>query len=160
EVGEFEVGRVVRAVLGDLPAPGNPPAAVLEPPGETLRERLALAPEPPLATTDAHLVDPADAAIVGIELVVGPVGCIAADQPHATGCLRHLDRPALDQVGARVVPLERRPRLAGPRLAAGRRRLHTPLADQQLEPGERLLRGGLIHRRLSTRRAGRPGPGR
>jgi hypothetical protein len=39
-----------------------------------LGERLALPPELPLAVADGHLVDAADAAFVGVQLEVRPVG--------------------------------------------------------------------------------------
>jgi len=78
-VGQVEVGRVVGAVLGLLPAADNRPAVVVESAGEALRERLAVAPELPLAVADAHLVHATNASIVGVELVVRPVGRVASN---------------------------------------------------------------------------------
>src|SRR5207302_2260950 len=104
-------------------------AAVLEPAGEALGEGLALAPEPPLAVADAHPVDAADASIIGVQLVVGPVCRVASHDRDYVGRLRHLHRRALNQVGAGVVPLDAAPRLARPRLAFWWDRLQPPLPD-------------------------------
>src|SRR5436190_18887640 len=77
-VDQIEVGLEVHAVLRLLPAAGDRVATVLEPAGEALGKGFALAPEPPFAIADAHLVDAADAPVVGIELVVGPVRRVAS----------------------------------------------------------------------------------
>src|SRR5919106_1150033 len=61
---KVEVGRVVGAVFGDLPAPGDRVPVIAERRCEALGERLALPPELPLAVADAHLIDAADAALV------------------------------------------------------------------------------------------------
>src|SRR4051794_23490020 len=144
-VDQVEVRLVVRAVLGLLPPADDPVATVLEPAREALGEGRALAPELPLAVADAHLVDAADAAIVRVELVAGPVGGVAPHDRDSVGSRRQLHRRALDHVGAGVMPLERGPRLARPGFAAGRDRLQRPFADERLELLQGALRGGLIH---------------
>src|SRR5215211_6734627 len=160
-VDQVEVGLVVRAVLRLLPAAGDRVPLVLEPAGEALGEGRALAPEPPLAVADAHLVDAADASIVGVELVVAPVRGVASHDRDSVGRLGHLHRRPLDQVRAGVMPLDRGPRLARPGFAARRDRLQRPLPDQRLQLLQRLLRGGLIHPApSSTPPAGRSGLGR
>src|SRR6185436_5374676 len=89
-VDEVEVGRVVGAVFGDLPASGDRVPVVADGRGEALGERLALAPELPLAVADAHLVDTADAALVRVQLEVRPVGRIASDDGDVVRCLGKL----------------------------------------------------------------------
>src|SRR5205814_697167 len=110
-------------------------------------ERLALPPESPLAVADAHLVDAADAALVRVQLEVGPVGRVASDDGDVVGRLGKLGRRALDQVCARGVPLERGASPTRPRLSVGPCGLEGPLADQRLELAERFLRGWLVHGR-------------
>src|SRR5918993_3511793 len=72
-VGKVKVGLPRAAVRRLLPAAGDRVAVLADRRGEALRERCALTPELPLPVSDAHLVDAADAALVGIELEVGPV---------------------------------------------------------------------------------------
>src|SRR2546428_468270 len=96
-VDEIEVGPVVGAVFGGLPASGDRVPVVAEGCWEALGERLALSPELPLPVADAHLVDAADAAHVGVQLEVRPVGRIASDDGEAVGRLGKLSRPTLDQ---------------------------------------------------------------
>src|SRR5215210_1842771 len=87
-VGEVEVGLPRQPVRRLLPAAGDRVAVIADRCGEALRERLALAPELPLPFSDAHLVDSADAALVGVELEVGPVGGVASNDRDGVGCLR------------------------------------------------------------------------
>src|SRR5829696_5428905 len=54
----------------------------------------------------------ADAALVGVELEVGSVGCVASHDRDGVGRLGHLHRRALYQVCARVMPFDRGPCLA------------------------------------------------
>src|SRR4051812_8112396 len=75
-IDEVEVGSPLSVVL-DLPAAVDPVAVVAEAADEALVEGLALARERPLAVADGHLVDPADAAVVGVELEVGAAGRVA-----------------------------------------------------------------------------------
>jgi hypothetical protein len=87
----------------------------------------------PLAVADAHLVDAADAALVGVQLEVRPVGRIASDEGDVVGRLGKLGRPTLEQMCPRVVPLEGDPSAARPRLSVGPFGLKGPFADQRLE---------------------------
>src|SRR5262245_47875306 len=103
---EVEVGRVVSAAFGDLPASGDGVAIVAEGRGAALGERLALPPELPLAVVDTHLVDPADAALVGVQLEVPAIGRIASDDRDVVRRIGMLGRSTLDQVSPRVMPLE------------------------------------------------------
>src|SRR5919202_5446125 len=86
-VGEVKVGLPRAAVRRLLPAAGDRVAVIADRPGKALRERFALAPELPLLVSDAHLVDAADAAVVGVELEVGPVGGVASHNRDAVGYL-------------------------------------------------------------------------
>src|SRR5215213_7948104 len=71
EVGLPAVSLVVLPVALDLVA------VVADGRGEALVERLALAPQLPLAVADAHLVDAANVPVVAVELVVAAVGGVA-----------------------------------------------------------------------------------
>ena len=108
--------------------PSSPKVAV-----KALGERLALPPELPLAVADAHPVDAADAARIGVQLEVRPVGRIASDDGDVVGRLGKIGRPTLEQMCPRGVPLEGDPSAARPRLSVGPFRLEGPLADQRLE---------------------------
>src|ERR671917_1503405 len=113
-VGEVEIGLPRGPVRCLLPAARDGVAVVADGRGEALRERLALAPELPPPVPDAHLVDPADAAFVGVELEVGPVRGVASHDRDGIGRPGRVHRRALHQMRARVVPFDRRPRPAGP----------------------------------------------
>src|SRR5918997_6190676 len=145
-VGEVEIGLPLAPVRRLLPAAHDRVAVVADRRREALRKRYALAPELPPPVSDAHLVDAADAALVGVELEVSPVCGVAAHDRDAVGCPGHVHRRALYQVRPRVVPLDRRPGLARPRRPARRPGLEGPFADQRLEPPQRLLCGWLVHR--------------
>src|SRR5215207_7151071 len=145
-VGEIEVGLPRRPIHRLLPAPHDGLAVIADRRAEALRERFALAPELPPPVSDAHLVDAADAALVGVELEVGPVRGIASHDRDAVGCLGHVHRRALHQVCFRVVPFDRGPCLARPRRPVRRLGLEDPFADQRLEPLKRLPCGWLVHR--------------
>src|ERR687894_301138 len=145
-VGEVEIGLPLAPVRRLLPAAHDRVAVVADRRREALRKRYALAPELPPPVSDAHLVDAADAALVGVELEVSPVCGVAAHDRDAVGCPGHVHRRALYQVRPRVVPLDRRPGLARPRRPAWRPGLEGPFADQRLEPPQRLLCGWLVHR--------------
>src|ERR671911_969610 len=145
-VGEVEVGLPRAAVRRLLPAAGDGVAVIAERRAEALRKRFALAPELPPPLSDAHLVHAADAALVGVKLEVGPIGCVASHDRDAVRCLGHLHRRALYQVCARVMPFDRGPCLARPWRPIRRLGLQDPFADQRLEPLERLLCGWLVHR--------------
>jgi hypothetical protein len=80
-------------------------------------ERVAFAPELPLAVADAHLIDTADAAIVGVELEVGPVRRVAADDRDDVRRGEQVDRRARNHVRPGLVPLEAGPCFARPALA-------------------------------------------
>src|SRR5215217_1207628 len=97
-VGEVEVGLPRQPIRRLLPAAGDRVAVIAYRRAEALRERLALAPELPLPFCDAHLVDPADAALVGVELEVGPVRGVASHDRDPVGRLGHVHRRALHQV--------------------------------------------------------------
>src|SRR5207247_7608099 len=84
-VDQVEIGLPAVALV-ELPAPLDPVAVVADAGGEALIERRALAPELPLAVADAHLVDAADVPLVGVELVIGTVGGVAAVDRDAVGC--------------------------------------------------------------------------
>src|SRR5215212_9983282 len=107
-VGEVEIGLPREPVRRLLPAAYDGLAVIADRRAEALRERFALAPELPPPVSDTHLVDTADAAIVGVKLEVGPIGCITSHDRDAVGCLGHLHRGALHQVCARVMPFNRR----------------------------------------------------
>src|SRR4029450_10552518 len=94
-VDQVEVG-LPAVSLVVLPAALDPVAVLADGCREALVEGLAIAPKPPLAIADAHLVDAADVPVVGIELVVGAVGSIAAVDADAVGRLRHFHRPTLN----------------------------------------------------------------
>src|SRR5919107_6222672 len=145
-VGEFEIGLPRQPVRRLLPAAHDGLAVVADRRAEALRERFALAPELPPPLSDAHLVDAADAALVGVELEVGPICCVASHDRDGVGCLGHLCRRALYQVCTRVMPFDRRPCLARPRRPLRRLGLEDPFADQRLEPLQRLPCGWLVHR--------------
>src|SRR5215212_1013426 len=145
-VGEVEIGLPRSPVRRLLPAAHDGLAVIADRRAEALPERFALAPELPPPVSDAHLVDAADAALVGVKLEVGPIGCVASHDRDGVGCLGHLHRRALYQVCARVMPFDRRPCLARPRRPLRRLGLEGPSADEQLEPLERLLCGWLVHR--------------
>src|SRR5215218_1149837 len=145
-VGEVEIGLPRATIRRLLPAAHDGLAVIADRRAEALRERFALAPELPPPVSDAHLVDAADAALVGVKLEVGPIGCVATHDRDAVGCLGHLHRRALHQVCARVVPFDRRPCLARPRRPVRRLGLQDPFADQHLEPLECLPCGWLVHR--------------
>src|SRR5215208_1732506 len=144
-VGEVEVGLPRAAVRRLLPAAGDRVAVIADRRGEALRERFALAPELPLPVSDAHLVDAADAAVVGVELEVGPVRGVASHDRDGVGCLGHVHRRTLHQVCSRVMPFDCGPCLARPRRPVWRLGLEGPFADQRLEPLQRLLCGWLVH---------------
>src|ERR687895_1092303 len=108
-VGKVKIGLPGAAVRRLLPAAGDRVAIITDRRAEALRERFALAPELPLPVSDAHLVDAADAALVGVELEVGPVRGVASHDRDAVRCLGHLHRRTLDQVCSRVVPFDRGP---------------------------------------------------
>src|ERR671915_1350663 len=93
-VGEVKVGLPRAAVRRLLPATSDRVAVIADRRGEALRERCALAPELPLPVSDAHLVDAAYAAVVGVELEVGPVRGVAAHDRDAVGGFGHLHRRA------------------------------------------------------------------
>src|SRR6266550_2107777 len=76
----------------DVPPTGDRVSVVAEGCREALGEGLALPPELPLAVADAHLVDAADAALVGVELEVRSVSRIASDDGVVVGRLRKLGR--------------------------------------------------------------------
>src|SRR5204862_6398831 len=78
-VGHVEVGLPVLAGPRQLPAAGDHRAVGAEGPGEALRERRALSLQRPLAGAKTHLVDATDPAVVGVELDVGSVRRVAAD---------------------------------------------------------------------------------
>src|SRR5918995_1231526 len=151
-VGEVKVGLPRAAVRRLLPAAGDGVAVIADRRGEALRERCALAPELPLPVSDAHLVDAADAALVGVELEVGPVRGVAPHDRDAVGCLGHLYRRARHQVRSRVMPLDRGPCLTWPRRPVWRLGLEGPFADERLEPLQRLLCSWLIHRFVPSSR--------
>src|SRR5918997_5307884 len=137
-VGEVKVGLPRAPVRRLLPAAGYRVAVIADRRGEALRERFTLAPELPLPLCDAHLVDAADAPLVGVELEVGPVRGVASHYRDGVWRPGHLHRRALHEVRPRVVPLDRRLGLARPRWPVRRLGLEGPLADQRLEPLERL----------------------
>src|SRR4051812_48313259 len=141
-IDEVEVGSPLSVVL-DLPAAVDPVAVVAEAADEALVEGLALARERPLAVADGHLVDPADAAVVGVELEVGAAGRVATDHARTVRSLGHLDRETLDHELAAFHPLERRRRLARPGRPARRRRLQCPLSEEGLELLQCILGCGL-----------------
>src|SRR5215203_3595330 len=143
-VDQIEVG-LPAVSLVVLPTALDPVAVLADGRGEALVERLALAPELPLAVADAHLVDAADVPVVGVELVVAAVGGVAAVDTDAVGRLRHLHGRTLEQKLAALQPFKGALGLTRPRLAAGWRRRLAPLTDQHLELLERLLRSRLIH---------------
>src|SRR3712207_6467548 len=143
-VGEVEIGLPPAPVRRLLPAARDRVTVVADRRREALRERYALATELPPPVPDAHLVDAADAALVGVELEVGPVRGVAAHDRDGIGRPGH--RRALHQVRPRVVPFDLRPGLARPRRPARRPGLEGPFADQRLEPPQRLLCGWLVHR--------------
>src|SRR5829696_9779472 len=145
-VGEVKVGLPRAAVRRLLPAAYDRVAVIADRRGEALRKRCALAPELPPPVSDAHLVDAADAALVGVELEVGPVRGVAAHDRDAVGCLGHLHRRAPHQVCSRVMPFDRGPSLARPRQPVWWLGLEGPFADERLEPLQRLLCGWLVHR--------------
>src|SRR5918993_2612933 len=111
-VGKVKVGLPGVPVRRLLPAAHDGLAVIADRRTEALRERFALAPELPPPVCDAHLVDAADAALVGVELEVGSVGCVASHDRDGVGCLGHLHRRALYQVCSRVMPFDRGPCLA------------------------------------------------
>src|SRR4051794_30352543 len=154
-VGQVEVGPPAVALV-DLPAALDRVAVVHEAAREALIEGFSLAPEPPLAVADRHLVDAADVPVVRVELVVAPIGGVGAHDADAVRRLGHLDLRALDQQPALRGPLEAGPRLARPGIAAGWDRLQVPVTDQGLERFEGGFSGWLIHRASSTRPARRP----
>src|SRR5215211_6460544 len=143
-VDQIEVG-LPAVSLVVLPATLDFVAVLADGRDETLVERLALAPQFPLAVADAHLVDAADVPVVGVELVVAAVGRVAAVDTDAVGRLGRLHGGTLEQKLAALQPFEGALGLTRPRLAAGRRRRLAPLTDQHLEFLERLLRSRLIH---------------
>src|ERR671911_397635 len=145
-VGKVKVGLPRQPVRRLLPAAGDRVAVITDRRAEALRERFALAPELPLPVSDAHLVDAADAALVGVELEVGPVRGVTSHDRDAVGCLGHLHRRAHHQVCSGVMPFDGGPCLAGPRRPVWRLGLEGPFAYQRLEPLERLLCGWLVHR--------------
>src|SRR5215203_6985518 len=151
-VGKVKVGLPRAPVRRLLPAAYDRVAVVADRRGESLRKRFALAPELPLPVCDAHLVDAADAALVGVELEVGPVRSVASHDRDGVGCLGHLHRRALHQVCSRVMPFDRGPCLARPRRPDWWLGLEDPFADQRLEPLERLLCGWLVHRFVPSSR--------
>src|ERR671911_1370789 len=144
-VGEVKVGLPRAAVRRLLPAAYDRVAVIADRRGEALRKRCALAPELPPPVSDAHLVDTADAALVGVELEVGPIGCVASHDRDAIRCLGHLHRRALYQVCARVMPFDGGPCLARPWRPVRRLGFEDPFADQRLEPFQCLLCGWLVH---------------
>src|SRR6202042_228547 len=103
DVRQIEVGRVVDAVVGPLPAAGDPPSAVLEPAGEPLRERGALAPQLPLGVVDAHPVDTAHAAIIRVQLVIGAIAGVAAHDRKGLRGVRVVGGSPLHEMSARRV---------------------------------------------------------
>src|SRR5262245_55664392 len=139
-VDQVEVGLPAVALV-ELPAPLDPVPVLRDPGCEALGEGLAVAPELPLAVADAHLVDAADIPIVGVELVVGAVGRVAAHHADGIRRLRQLDHRALEQQPpiAALEPLERRAGLARPRVAARGNRREGPLTDEHLQLLECLL---------------------
>src|SRR5215217_2905757 len=143
-VEQVEVG-LPAVSLVVLPAALDPVAVTANGLREALVEGLTFAPEHPLAVADAHLVDGADGPVVGVELVVGAIGGIAAIDADAVGRLRHLYGRTLEQQLAALEPLEGGRGLSRPRLAAGRCCHLAPLTDQHLHLLQRLLRGRLIH---------------
>src|SRR5215208_6270712 len=143
-VDQIEVG-LPAVSLVVLPAALDLVAVVADGRGEALVERLALAPQLPLAVADAHLVDAANVPVVAVELVVAAVGRVAAVDTDAVGRLGRLHGGTLEQKLAALQPFEGALGLTRPRLAAGRRRRLAPLTDQHLEFLERLLRSRLIH---------------
>src|SRR5215216_5123401 len=94
-VGKVKVGLPRVPVRRLLPAAGDRVAVIADRRSEALRERLALAPESPLPVFDAHLVDTADTALVGVELEVGTVRGVASHDRDAVGCLGHVHCRAL-----------------------------------------------------------------
>src|SRR5215210_1484055 len=151
-VGEVKVGLPRAALRRLLPAASDRVAVIADRRTETLRERCALAPELPLPVSDAHLVDAADAALVRVELEVGPVGGVASHDRDGVGCLGHLHRRARHQVCSRVMPFDRGPCLARPRRPVWWLGLEGPFADKRLEPLQRLLCGWLVHRFVPSSR--------
>src|SRR5215210_1596347 len=145
-VGEVEIGLPRQPVRCLLPAAHDGLAVIADRRAEALRERFALAPELPPPLSDAHLVDTAYAALVGVKLEVGPIGCVASHDRDGVGCLGHVHSRALHQVCSRVMPFDRGPCLARPRRRVRRLGLEGPFADQRLEPLERLPCGWLVHR--------------
>src|SRR5918994_4440141 len=145
-LGEVKIGLPLQPCLRFFPASHDRVAVIADRRAEALRERFTFAPELPLTVFDAHLVDAAYAALVGVELEVGPVRGVASHDRDAVGSLRHVHRRALHQVCSRVVPFDRRPCLARPRRPVRRLGLEGPFAYQRLEPLERLLCGWLVHR--------------
>ena len=132
KVGQVEVGGVMGAVLGLLPRTVDAPAVGPDDPGEALRKRLTLAPEPPRAIADAHLIHACHAPIIGVQLNVGSVGRIAPDDREAARRARHVDRRLNDQVCAGLMPPKDRLALPRPRLAGRTRCQQSPLANQRL----------------------------
>src|SRR5215210_6934856 len=86
-IGEVEIGLPRAPVRYLLPAAHDGLAVIADRRGEALRERFALAPEFPPPLSDAHLVDAADAALVGVKLEVGLVRGVASHDRDAVGCL-------------------------------------------------------------------------
>src|SRR5829696_75402 len=130
-VDQIEVG-LPAVSLVVLPTALDFVAVLADGRGEALVERLALAPELPLAVADAHLVDAADVPIVCVELVVAAVGGVTAVDTDAVGRLRYLHGRTLEQKLAALQPFKGALGFTRPRLAAGRRRLLAPLTDQHL----------------------------
>src|SRR5215210_9050906 len=149
-VDQVEVGFPAVSLVV-LPAALDFVAVLADGRGEALVERLALAPQLPLAVADAHLVDAADVPVVGVELVVAAVAGAAAVDTDAIGRLRHLHGGTLEQKVAALQPFEGALGLTRPWLAADRCRRLAPLTDQHLERLERLLRSRLIHGHPSSK---------
>src|ERR1700728_3057942 len=117
-IHQIEVGRVAVAALGLLPATGDRVSVLTDSGDETLIEWRALPPELPLAIVDGHLIHPTHAALVGVELEVGPIGGIATHHGQAVGRLGDLDGRSLRQMCSGRVPCEGGASAARPGLSA------------------------------------------
>ena len=143
---QIEVDREVRAVFGLLPTARDGTGVLAKGSNEPLRKRLTIALERPLPVVDPHGVDATHPTVVAVELHVGALGSVAADDRDRVRKTRLFDDRTLDEMRSRCVSLKTGTSAPRPRLTVRARRLHRPFAQESFQRPKGLLRAPLRHR--------------